>query len=136
MDIQCVFIDPVTKGVSLRLGSKIVTGPSKLFQIVVLSLLNVPGKDVLDPSLGGGMPEIVGLNFDATDRTEVFAEVARRVKKTQTEILQAQIGSNAPASERLRELHIIDIVVGATADAADLKLRIVNELGQTQDLVL
>lgn len=136
MDIQCVFVDQTTRRVSIKLGSKIVTGATKLLQIVVLSLLNVPGKDILDSDVGGGLPALIGANFDPTDKTELFAEVARRVKKSQTEIIQSQIGSSAPASEKLREIQIMSITAGATIDSADVTLKIVGEDGRIQSLVL
>lgn len=136
MDIQCLTVDPVTKRVSLKLGSKILTGPSKLFQIVVLSLLNIPGKDVLDPGAGGGIPSMIGANFDPTDETELFSEVVRRVKASQSQILRNQIGLNAVPDEKLREIHVVKISVNPGGDSADVKLRIISETGRAQDVVL
>ena len=136
MDVQCIFVDPVTKKVSLKLGSKILTGAPKLLQVVVLSLLNVPGKDVLDPGAGGGLPAMIGGNFDPSDETELFSEVARRVKKTQKDILENQVGLNIIPDEKLLQLHVVSITGNPGGDSADVKLRLISESGRTQDVVL
>jgi hypothetical protein len=113
-----------------------LTGMAKLVQIVVLSLLNVPGQDILDPISGGGLPELVGSNIDATDTTELLAEVARRVKKTQTEVIQSQVGLDLIAEERLREIKIVSTAPGETIDEVLIKLRVINEAGRSSDLVV
>lgn len=136
MDIQCIAIDPETRRVSIKLGPRIVTGSTKLLQIVVLSLLNVPGKDVLDPGQGGGLPSLIGTNIDPSDETEIFSEVVRRVKKSQREIIQNQIGLNLPAAERLVELQIVNIQSGDSADAVDVQIRVLDASGRAQDVVL
>lgn len=135
MDIQVIAIDAQGR-VSLKLSSKILTGASKLFQIVVLSLLNVPGKDVLDPDQGGGLPAMIGTGFDPNDQQELFGEVARRVNKTQKEIIENQVGSGSPPAERLKAIHIVSLAEGADIDTTDVTLRVVNELGQFRDVVL
>lgn len=136
MDVQVVNVDPVDGRVSLQLSSKILLGSAKLNQIVVLSLLNVPGKDILDPSLGAGLPELIGSSIDSTDSTEVLGEVNRRVKKAQSEIVQAQIGLDLLPEEKLRELHVVSVTPGATIDEVLLTLRVINEAGRVTDLVL
>ena len=136
MDVQCIFVDPVTKRASLKLGSKILTGAPKLLQIVVLSLLNIPGKDALDPGQGGGFPAMIGGNFDPSDETELFSEVVRRVKKSQKDILESQVGLNIIPDEKLLELHVVSITGNPGGDSADVKLRLISESGRTQDVVL
>lgn len=136
MEIQMIYIDPSTRQVSFRIQPRIVTGVLKLTQIVLLSLLNIPGQDVLDPELGGGIPELIGFNFGDGELQEIAAEVARRIRKTETEVLDQQIGLTVPASERLKEVQIISIEEGGGIDAVIVRLRIVNELGQQQDVVI
>lgn len=131
-----IYIDPSTRQVSFRIQPRIVTGVLKLTQIVLLSLLNIPGQDVLDPELGGGIPELIGFNFGDGELQEIAAEVARRIRKTETEVLDQQIGLTVPASERLKEVQIISIEEGGGIDAVIVRLRIVNELGQQQDVVI
>jgi hypothetical protein len=136
MDIQLIAIDPEDKTVRWGSQPKNITGLSKLVQVVVLSLLNVPGNDVLDPDLGGGLPAMIGSNIDLENQSEVFAEVARRVSKTQREVIAAQVGLDLPSDERLRDIQIVSLTPGASADELLVKLRVVNANGNITDLVL
>src|SRR5262249_27114815 len=113
-----------------------VTGISKLIQIVVLSLLNVAGKDVLDPDKGGGLPALLGYNFSVDDTTELFGEVVQCVKKTQSEVIAAQVGLNEDPEERLQELQIVEIKQGTNADEILVRIRIINEAGRTADIMV
>lgn len=136
MDISLIYINPDTNVVSLKLSNKIVTGISKLIQIVILSLLNTPGQDILDPDMGGGLPDMLGMNIDPNDYSEVLAELTRRIKKTEKEVLYNQIGSTSDSSEKLREVSIISVGPGASAGEIYAKIRIINELGQYSDVVI
>lgn len=131
-----VIIDPVTRRATLRASHRPVTGITKLVQIVVISLLNVPGQDILDPDAGGGLPELIGLNFDPDDSSELMSEVARRVRKTEVEVLNSQIGLDCPPDERLKEVTVLSVGPGAQADEMTVRLRVVNELGQRSDIEL
>lgn len=135
MEIQLIERDHRTGRISFVLKAKKLTGISKLVQVVVLSLLNVPGQDVLDPSKGGGLPTLVGSNIDPNDSTEIFAEVAMRIRKSEQEIIDDQIGINDPPEEKLRELRIIGIDRGGSPDEIFVRIRVVNEAGQATDVV-
>lgn len=136
MDISLIYVDPNTRVVTLQLGTKTVKGLTKLVQIVVLSLLNTPGRDILDPMMGGGIPEMIGMNIDVSDLTEVASEFTRRVRKTEKEILNGQIGLDISPSEKLREIKIVDLGAGAAFDEIKATLQIINELGQQSDVVV
>jgi phage baseplate assembly protein W len=135
-DIQIVNVNPETRVVFFEIRPKRVQGISKLIQIVVLSLLDVPGQDVLDPERGSGIPALVGSNIDLSDPQEILAEVAQSVRKTEREILDSQIGVDDDPSERLRQLQIIELVPGEQIDQLFLKLRIINEAGRAADVVV
>lgn len=135
MDVQLIKIDPYTRRVSLELSHKPITGVMKLIQIVYLSLMNNPGKDVLSPDRGGGFPSMIGMNIDTEDTTEIFGEIAQRVKKTQTEIIDDQIGLNLEPEEKLRDIAIMEISPGEI-DEIFVRLRVINEAGKVTDLVL
>lgn len=135
-DIQVVIIDQVTRRASFGIRPKKLTGLAKLIQIVVLSLMNNPGRSVLDPERGGGLPDLIGRNFDPDDPTELFADIAQSVKRTQSEIIQAQIGLNEDDEGKLRELKIVGVTPGADIDEVLVTLKIVNEAGQSTDVVL
>ncbi len=60
----------------------------------------------------------------------------QRVKKSQKEIIEAQVGLNEDPEERLQELQIVSITQGASADEVFVKIRVINEAGRTADVVM
>jgi hypothetical protein len=136
MDISLIQIDPLTRQVSFAMSHKPVKGMSKLTQVVVLSLLNTPGRDIMDEGAGGGIPEMIGMNYDPGDLSDILAELARRVRKSEKEILADQVGLTLTVEERLRSLSIVSVAPGESVDEVSVRLRIVNELGQQSDVVL
>jgi phage baseplate assembly protein W len=134
-DLQIYNVDPETNKVTFVVKPRKVSGISKLIQIVLLSLLNNPGKDVLDPDKGGGLEELVGFNINPKDSTVIFAEVSRRIKKSEREILEDQIGSSDTPTEKLRELQLVDITEG-NIDQINVRVRIINQAGQTSDVTV
>lgn len=129
-DISIIDIDPSTGRVSFKVTHKAISGIQKLVQVVVLSLLNSPGKDVLDPAKGSGIPSMIGMNFDASDTQELTAEIVQRVKKTQREVQLDQIGLQLSSEERLRDIQIISVKQGNSVDELLITLRIINEAGR------
>lgn len=136
MDISLLQVDPDTREVSFKLSHKSIKGMSKLLQIVVLSLLNTPGKDVLDPGDGAGIPEMIGMNYDPSDLGDILAELTRRVRKSETEILASQVGLILAPEETLRSVSIMSVSPGAALDEVAVRIRIINELGQQSDVVI
>jgi hypothetical protein len=135
-DIQIVNVDPNTGRVSLRIVPRIITGYQKLIQIVVLSLLNTPGKDILNPTDGGGLLSIVGTNIDSTDSTQILAQLNQAVKKTEREIIGHQTGLSASPEELLKELQVLSLTTGAEIDEVLLTVRIINQAGRVTDVIL
>lgn len=137
MDIQVIDVDPITRKVSFGIKPKKVTGISKLIQVVVLSLMNIPGKDVLDPDKGGGLPAMIGSNIDPNDSTELYGEIARRVRKSETEIVADQVGLGDSPSEKLAELQIIDIRRSeVNMDEIFVRIRVINQEGRATDIMV
>lgn len=137
MDVELIHIDSTTRRVSLRAGTRALTGINKLLQIVVLSLLGVPGRDLLDPELDGGIPELIGWNFSPEeDIVEITSEVTRRISKTKAEVIDSQIGIDVESAEQLRDIEIVRIEPGEQVDEVLVRIRIINELGQRTDAVL
>ena len=135
-DVKVVFVDPETRRVTLKVSSTPISGIDLLVQVVILSLLSVPGQDVLDPNDGGGIPEMIGMNIDATDSTEVLAEITRRIKKSQAEIINAQTGLNLLPEEKLRDLFVAKVASGEQIDEVLVTIRIINEAGRISDVVV
>ncbi|NDC22657.1 MAG: hypothetical protein EBZ49_00780 [Proteobacteria bacterium] len=135
MDIQIINVDPETNVVSFGIKPKVLTGISKLIQIVVISLLTIPGKDALNPDEGGGLQDLLGSNIDPEDSTSIFSEIARKVKKSETEIISNQVGSNDPPEEKLSEIQIVSIAQG-NIDEIFVTLRVVNQVNQASVIVI
>jgi len=135
-DIQLIQVDETSRLVTFKVAAKKLSGISLLLQIVVLSLLNISGKDILNPEKGGGLPSLVGGSLDVEDDTEIVADITSRVSKTETEIINGQVGLNISSEESLRELRILDISRGASLDEIFVKLRIINENGRASDVLL
>jgi hypothetical protein len=137
MDIQVIDIDPETRKVFFVLKPKKLIGIYKLIQIVILSLMNVSGRDVLDPPKGGGLPALVGSNIDPEDSTEIYADIAQRIRKTENEIISDQVGIGDPPSEKLAELQIVDIRRSdVNIDEVFVRIRIINQEGRATDIVV
>jgi len=136
IDVSIVNIDPESRVATLGLSHKPTKGILKLSQIVVLSLLNVPGKDVLNGTSGGGIPEMIGMNFDPSDLSEVLSEFTRRVRKSEKEIIADQVRVKIPSDEKLKSLTVVSVSPGGVLDEVVARIRIINELGQQSDVVL
>jgi len=135
-DIQVISVDPTTGRVSFGLVPQILTGYQKLVQIVVLSLLNTPGKDILNPADGGGILSMIGTNIESVNATDVLAELNMAVSKTQTEVINYQTGITATPDELLSSLQVISLTEGQSIDEVLLTLRIINQAGRSTDVVL
>lgn len=135
MDIKLIEVG-ADKVVRFKLSTTVVTGMEKLVQIVVLTLMDVPGKSVLFPEAGGAIPSLIGQNIDINDPNEILADITNKVRKTQSEIIDNQLLTRAIPSERLRELRIMDLRQGASLDQIFLRLRIVNEAGRQVDVIV
>lgn len=133
-EIQVIDVNPSDRKIFFTLKAKKLKGISKLIQIVVLSLLNSPGRDVLDPELGSGVMELIGTNIDPKNSTEAFGDIVQKIKKIETEIINSQIGNNDPANEKLSGIQIMDIET--IDDEILVKLRLVNQAGQSSDIVV
>jgi hypothetical protein len=133
-DLQVTVVDPVTRVVSFETKPRFLSGIYKLIQIVVLSLLNSPNKDLLDMTKGGGLLEMLG--SDCQDTSELYAEVIRKVRKTEQEIIEDQMGLNDSASEKLQELRVVKVVQGSNIDELYVQIRLISQTGQQTDIMV
>lgn len=127
-DIKQIEVDPITRRVSFKTSAKYVEGIEELVQVVVLSLLNTPGKDPLDIERGAGLPALIGYNI--TDTNEVFSEAARRITITEREVKERQAGLDISSEAKLKNINLIDILEGDNATEMLVRLEIINELGR------
>lgn len=134
-DLSVLHIDPQTRRVSFQLSPRPVSGIDLLIQVVVLALFTSPNTDILDPQEGGGLNELISMNIDGNDTSELYAEIARRVSSAQDQVILNQIGLDISSEEKLRRITIVSIEVG-DPDEVKLKLSIENEVGRTRDIVV
>ena len=133
-DLRLIKIDPITREVTIEASPKQISGSELLVQVVVLSLLNIPGKDALEPNKGGGIPSLIGYNI--YDEDTIFSDIAERVAKTQEEVLDDQIGLLIDPEEKLKEIVIKEISRGGNEDEILLRLQIINEVGRIAEVVI
>lgn len=127
-DIQQIQVDPITRKVSFKTTAKIITGIDELIQVVVLTLINSPGKDPLDIERGGGLSELIGYNI--ADASELLADVTKKISDTEREVIERQAGTNIDSEAKLRRLNLLDVTEGDSADELFVRVEIVNELGR------
>jgi hypothetical protein len=134
-DLSVLYIDPETRRVSFEISSRSVTGIDKLIQIVVLALFSSPQTDILDPQDGAGLEDLISMNIDENDVSEVHSELARRVSAAQDQVINNQIGLDIPSEEKLRKIDIVSVSSEEPGEVK-LKLQIENEVGRTRDIVV
>lgn len=135
-DIQIVQFDKITGLASLGLGEtpKLLTGLSKLVQIVVLTFLKNPGRDVLDPAEGSGVRSDIGqYNFSTGDDIKLLA--IQRTKEVEKQVIDRQPTQTDP-SEKLKKLTILDVAADPLSGSAVLRVQIFNEAGDTADILV
>lgn len=138
MDIQLTIKD--SNGfISLGLtdNPKRLTGIDLLVQIVALKILKTLDQDVFDPKEGTGIRSDIGTyNFAQGDIEEVRLMIIEKVKKVELEIIVEQGTSIGTVSERLRELRVLDLVIDPDNASVAARIQVINESGNTKDIVV
>jgi hypothetical protein len=138
-DIQITQLDPKTGIVSLGLTNapKTLSGILLLAQVVALSYMRNPGKDVIDPTEGSGLRGDIGqYNFDPNDPSTVRLLCISRTKIVQAEVLARQQGTTINPVERLASLRVQTVAFDSTTYDTLLQVQITNEAGDTTTVVV
>lgn len=139
-DFKVYTRDPSTGAVTLVPPSipTRISGRDKLVQTVILALLNNPGRNVLYPERGSGLPGLIGQsNLNPSDPTEIIASVSERIERVKDEIIDSQSTlENETPSERLQELLLVNVESGTQIDEVVVILRVVSEAGDEIDLTI
>jgi len=140
MDYQVISKDRFTSEVTLTppFPPKIVRGSAKLLQIIVLSLLNSPGRNVQYPDMGSGLPALIGqYNLTESSHNEVFAEITLAVDKVKKEIIanQKTLTLEDP-SALLADLVALKIELGETIDNVKVRFRMITQNGKIEEFNL
>lgn len=104
-----------------------VSGIDKLVQIVALLLLSNGGRSIANPGRAGGLRQLIGSNFDPTDPAELFADVRIMVTRAEQLVKEEQVQTNRPASERLLQLQLVDIIPNEAELSVEIVLGVINE---------
>lgn len=136
-DIQLIQFDPTTGLAKLGMGRapKILTGIDLLAQIVVLSYLRNPGRDVIDPSEGSGLRDAIG-QYNLTSNDEIKILVVQRTKLVENEILGRQASSTGEPTERLKKLTVLDVASDLSSGQVLARVRLVSEAGDMTDILV
>ena len=117
---------------SFEVGNKSrkVEGILKLLQLFTKWVLQTPGSDMLNPTRGGGLQQIVGSVATTKDLQPVFASITRAINNTSTQIRSAQINAvRLPLSERLMSANLVDLKIYEKQMQAQAKVAIVSAAG-------
>jgi hypothetical protein len=104
-----------------------VTGIDKLVQTVALVLMTNPGRSIIDEEKGGGVRALIGSNIDPDDPAELFADIRLMVDRTRDYVVQSQINTTRPTSERLSDLQLVDVVLDEYSSEVGILIAVVNE---------
>jgi len=139
MDIKITNIDPLTGLVTLGLNNntKTVSNMDLLAQIVSLKLLKTFDQDVFDPKEGTDFRADIGqYNFAADDVEEIRLLAVSQIQKIEQDIIEEQGTNLGTPSERLLKLRLMDIAGDVDTGSVAIRVQIVNESGNTRDIVV
>ena len=136
-DLSLIRTDPVTGVVSLAMGqtARAVTGIDLLVQLVALSFLRNPGRDVLDPDEGSGLRAAIG-QHNISDSEELRLLVVQRTRSVEREILSRQTTSVTSPEERLSKLNVLDVASDETGGRVLIRVQVINEAGGSVDILV
>ena len=132
MDFPLITYDPETglATVGIPTNPRVTRGVDKLSQIVCLAVLKNGGQDVFTPGEGSGLRALIG-QYNHYDPSEIQAEVIRRVKLIEQQIIANQLGYSLPATEKLVKLRVLSVVVDSVTWNTAVRIQIINEAGQS-----
>jgi hypothetical protein len=135
-DIMVLVVDPDTG--ALRPGlprpPKSVSGIDKLVQLV--ALLSNGGRSIANPGRAGGLRQLLGLNIDPDDPSEIFADVRLMVSRVEQFIKEEQVLTNRPPSERLLLLQLVDVIAREEDLSIEIIVGVINEQQAQQRAVV
>lgn len=92
--------------------TKRIDGILKLVQLFTKWILQSPGSDILTPTRGGGLQQIVGKVMTTKDLQPIFASVTRAINTTVSQIRAAQTNiPGLPLEERLLSANLVDVKI-------------------------
>jgi hypothetical protein len=103
----------------------IVTGLTKLVQLVVVTLMTDADSDKFD-GYGVGLMRILGSNINAGNITEVKSAITHMVIDTERQLLAEQNSGSYPLTERLDRIDLLDIKINDKQEL-EIEIAVINE---------
>jgi len=136
-DYQIITFDSTTGVATLGIPTvpKRLVGLEKLVQIVALGFLRNPGRNVFAPTEGSGLRAEIG-KYNYNDGAEIRSLVIQRTKIVEKEILSRQKQGEGDPSERLQSLTVTDVAFDSITGETAVRVRVINELGDSKDFIV
>ena len=138
MDLQITTID--ADGVvtlAIPNNPKRLINMDLLAQLVTLKVLKTFDQDVFDPKEGTGFRSDIGAyNFSDGDIEEIRLSAILKIQKIEQDIIKEQGTDVGAPAERLKKLRLMDAAGDPTTGSVALRIQIVNESGNTRDVVV
>lgn len=137
-DIKVLYRDDATGALSVGMARppESISGIDLLVQNVTLLFLNNGGRSIFQPGRVGGLRDLIGINVDPDDPSELFADIQLMASRIEQTIKQEQTQANRPASERLQSLQLVDIVPSDDNTSVEIIVAVVNEEQQVAQAVV
>ncbi|KKN70456.1 hypothetical protein LCGC14_0430340 [marine sediment metagenome] len=108
-------------------------GMDKLIQIVTMSLLTSPGRDVFNPSGGAGLREILPRGANQTTEVGVLSDVSIALIKVEDDIRSAQNEEEEDPGARLASLALVSVQFDLPNSKWEVVVRLTSESGETEE---
>lgn len=108
-----------------------VTGILRLMQMFVKILLTTPGRDIFNPSLGGGAMKNVGSTFGSNESRDIINDFVIAVDTTSRQIIAIQGRDSAiPRDERLLGAKVLSAEFNRSLGGLDARVQITSQAGR------
>lgn len=136
-DIQVLKADPTTGILKFEMGRspKTISGITLLAQVVALSLLKNPGRDVLTPEEGSGIRDDIG-QYNLGNTNEIKLLMINKIGLAEKQIISTQAAGVGDPTEKLKKLTLLDVAVDEIASRVVIRVKILNEAGDVTDILV
>lgn len=122
------FLRPTSTGTPLA-----ATGLNKLVQIVTMSLLSSPGRDVFNPRGGAGLREILPKGANQSTEAGVKTDASIALMRVEDEIKAAQSEEEEDPRARLASLALVSVQFDLPNAKWEVVVRLTSEFGETEE---
>lgn len=110
-------------------GTGYVSGPARLMQVVIKTLLTTPGSNIFSPTLGGGLLRVVGVPFNSARSAETAVRDAISRTESQLRAAHTQALGRIPDSERLQSIEVLSVLTDIDNSSLQVRLAVTAQDG-------